>query len=214
MPDPQRRLILANGEKYVAPVEKRSGFGPTEMPRSYGGARDLVKREVGTALAKFAALPPRKRFKDEAVLCLRLHPDMIAKSYDPQGIFGLVRDLENVGSRNYRLPTAEVAPTKRVKKQLEQHIRDVTGRMIFVRSNDAGFRRLLNALNQSEGALPKPFREEIQRIEKFDCSAQTSNSWVLSRAGRKAAWKSCSILRVIRRKSRRISSKNSSESRV
>ncbi len=168
MPDPQRRLILANGEKYVAPVEKRSGFGPTEMPRSYGGARDLVKREVGTALAKFAALPPRKRFKDEAVLCLRLHPDMIAKSYDPQGIFGLVRDLENVGSRNYRLPTAEVAPTKRVKKQLEQHIRDVTGRMIFVRSNDAGFRRLLNVLEQSEGALPKPFREEIQRIEKFD----------------------------------------------
>ena len=168
MPDPQRRLILANGERYVAPVEKRSGFGLTEMPRSYGEARDLVKREVSTALAKFAALSPRKRFKDEAVLCLRLHPDMIAKSYDPQGIFGLVRDLENVGSRNFRLPTAEVAQTKRMKKQLEQHIREVTGRMVFVRSNDAGFRRLLNVLDQSEGALPKPFREEIQRIEKFD----------------------------------------------
>ncbi len=168
MPDPQRRLILANGERYVAPVEKRSGFGSTEMPRSYGEARDLVKREISTALAQYAELPPRKRFKDEAVLCLRLHPDMIAKSYDPHGIFGLVRDLENVGSRNFRLPTAEVAQTKRMKKHLEQHIHEVTGRMVFVRSNDAGFRRLLNALDQSEGTLPRPFREEIQRIEKFD----------------------------------------------
>ncbi len=168
MPNPQRRLILANGEKYVAPVEKRSGFGRPEMPRYYDEARDLVKREIVAALTKFAALPSRKRFKDEAVLCLRLHPDMIAKSYDPQGIFGLVRDLENVGSRNYSSPTTEVAQTKRIKKQLEQHIRDVTGRMVFVRSNDAGFRRLLNILDRSENEVPKPFREEIQSIEKFD----------------------------------------------
>lgn len=171
MPEPQRRLILANGEKYVAPIEKHRGRGPTEMPRSYGEARDLVKREVGTALAQIAALPARKRFTDEAVLCLRLHPDMIAKSYDPQGIFGLVRDLENVGSRNYRLPAREVAATRRIKKQIEQHIHEVTGRMVFVRSNDAGFRRLLRMLDQSEASLPRPFREEIQRIEKFDLLA-------------------------------------------
>jgi hypothetical protein len=168
MPDPQRRLILANGERYVAPVEKRSGFGPTEMPRNYEEARNLVKREVSTALAKFAALPTRKRFKDETVLCLRMHPDMIAKSYDPQGIFGRVRDLENVGSRNYRLPTADVAQTRRIKKQLAQHVREITGRIVFVRSNDAGFRRLLRVLDEPEGTLSKPFREEIQRIERFD----------------------------------------------
>lgn len=77
MPEPQRRLILANGEKYVAPIEKHRGGGPTEMPRSYGEARELVKREVGTALAPIAALPARKRLTDEAALCLRLQPPRI-----------------------------------------------------------------------------------------------------------------------------------------
>ncbi len=173
MPDPQRRLILANGESYAAPVEKRTGFGPAEMPRSYDEARQLVKREVGDALVKLASLPANKRFKDETVLCLRLHPDMIAKSYDPQGVFGIVPDLENVGSRNYRASTADVAQTKRVKKLLEKHIRDTTGRMVFVRSNDAGFRRLLSVLDRAENSLPKPFREEIQRIERFDLLSAT-----------------------------------------
>ncbi|MGC3990844.1 MAG: S8 family peptidase [Chthoniobacteraceae bacterium] len=127
-----------------------------------------MKAHIGQALDKLAALPSRKRFQDESVLCLRLHPDMIAKSYDPQGIFGRIRDLENVGSRNYRIPTADVARTKRVKKQLEQHIREVTGRLVFVRSNDAGFRRLLRSLDEAERALPSAFREEIQCIERFD----------------------------------------------
>ena len=98
MPEPRRRLILAHGEKYITPIEKSFGGRAPEMPRTYGEARDHVKREIGTALAKFSALPSRKKFSDEAVLCLRLHPDMLAKSYDPEGIFGMVRDLENIGN--------------------------------------------------------------------------------------------------------------------
>ena len=168
MPEPQRRLILANGEKYIAEVEKKPRGRPPELPRVYSAARDLVKGEITTALEKFAALPARKRFDDEAVLCLRLHPDMMAKTYDPAGLFGMVRDLENVGSRNYRMPTAEVAQTKRIRKQLEQHLQTVTGRMVFIRSNDAGFRRLLRMIDRPERELNDVFRREIQSIEKFD----------------------------------------------
>lgn len=168
MPEPQRRLILANGEKYISDVEKKPRGRPPELPRTFAAARDLVKGEVTTALQKFAALPTRKRFDDEAVLCLRLHPDMMAKTYDPAGLFGVVRDLENVGSRNYRLPAADVAPTKRIKKQIEQHIQQITGRMVFVRSDDAGFRRLLRVLDRPERELHEAFRREVQSIEKFD----------------------------------------------
>jgi hypothetical protein len=168
VPESRRRLILANGEKYVSDVEKIPRGRPPELPRTYDAARDLVKGEITTALGKFAALPTRKRFDDETVLCLRLHPGMMAKTYDPAGLFGAVPDLESVGSRNYRLPTTEVAQTKRIKKQLEQHIEQVTGRLVFVRSDDAGFQRLLRLLERPERELREVFRREIQSIEKFD----------------------------------------------
>jgi hypothetical protein len=168
MPEPRRRLILANGENYLSDVVKKRRGGPPEWPRTYTAARDLVKTEVTNALQKFAALPTRKRFDDEVVLCLRLHPDMTAKSYDPSGLFGVVRDLENVGSRNYHLPITGVAQTKRIKKQFEQEIQQITGRMVFVRSNDAGFQRLLRVLDRPERELHDVFCHEIQSIEKFD----------------------------------------------
>jgi hypothetical protein len=168
MPEQRRRLILANGEKYVTPQIKSNPGRPPEMPRTYAEARELVKREVQTALEKIAALPESKKLEDETVLCLRLHPDMMAKTYDPKGIFETVRDLENVGSRNYHVAATRVAQTDRIKKQLEQHILETTGRLVFVRSNDAGFRRLIRALESSERQLATAFREDIQRIEKFD----------------------------------------------
>ena len=73
-----------------------------------------------------------------------------------------------MGSRNYRVALAAVAQTKRVTKQTEENIREVSGRLVFVRSDDAGFRRLLRALDVPERTLSREFRESIQRVEKFD----------------------------------------------
>ena len=168
MPEPQRRLILSNGESYARDIDKPGHSRPTERPRPYEQARELVKRDLTETLTQFGAMSARKKYDDEAVFCLRIHPDFIAKSYDPQGIFGLVRDLENVGSRKYKIPAAQVAPTQRIKRALENHIAEVTGRAVFVRSNDAGFRRLLRALDQAEGTLSNAFKHEIQSVERFN----------------------------------------------
>jgi hypothetical protein len=143
-----------------------------------------VKAEVSSALERFAALPVRYRLKDEAVLCLRLHPDMLAKSYDPQAIFAHVPELTNVGSRNYRVATAHVAQTKRIKKRLEQHLRETTGRLVFVRSNDAGFRRLLRVLDQPEHDLGETFCREVRSIEKFDLLSPVEQLAAFERAWR------------------------------
>jgi|GEM_PF-471903 len=172
MPETQRRLILANGEKYVKPVEKAHSGRTPEYPRSYDEARDLMKREITTALDQFSALPSRKRIKNEAVFCLRLHPDMTAKSYDPQCIFAEVPELENVGSRNYRIAADKIAKTARVKRQLEKEISEMTGRLVFVRSSEAGFRRLLTVLDKSERSVKEAFRKEIQTFEKFNLLSQ------------------------------------------
>jgi hypothetical protein len=90
MPEPVRRLILGNGERYAADIEKRSFGGPREMPRPFEEARNHLRNQTVMAMERFASLPIRKRLADEAVFCLRLHPDMIAKSYDPKAVFALV----------------------------------------------------------------------------------------------------------------------------
>ena len=102
-----RRLILGNGEQYIDVVTKPSPGRSPEPPRNYDEARDLVKAGVTAALADFEALPETKRLPDEAVFCLRLHPDAMAKSYDPVAIFTEVPELRNAGSRHYQADAGE-----------------------------------------------------------------------------------------------------------
>ena len=168
MLEKSRRILLANGEKYLERVIK-PGYGrPGQLPRSYEEARQLVKRDVTNSLEQLATLPKRKRYDDESVLCLRLHPDRTAKTYDPKGLLETIRDLENIGSRNYKIPTRSVAQTNRIKKLLEANIEEATGRLVFIRSNDAGFKRLLKKLEESERLLPEAFCRDIQSIEQFN----------------------------------------------
>ena len=168
MPEPQRRLILANGEHYVKTVQKSGGFPRKEWSRPYEEARAHVKSEIGAALERFASLPTRKRHADEAVLCLRLHPDLMAKSYEPARVLATVPNLTEIGSRYYHLPTSAVAQTNSIKKQAEAHIQMATGRMVFVRGKDSDFKGLLRVLENAQRGLNETFCHEVQSIERFD----------------------------------------------
>lgn len=168
-----RRPVLANGEQYVNPVIASSGFHEAEMPRNYADARDLVKGNIDSALRTLSLLPRQKRFSDELTLCLRLHPDFTAKSFDPQAIFATVPELSNIGSRSYRIPPLAVAQTKRIKACVQKETTEISGRMVFVRGNDDGFRRLIHEMNRPEHDLPSIFCKEIQRIEKFDLLSES-----------------------------------------
>lgn len=188
MADGQRRLILGNGEQYIRPISKRMSNRPTEPPRSYGDARDIVKRGLTTALNSFEALPAQKKLLEEPVFCLRLHPDVTAKTYSPTAIFEEVPDVRPIGSRNYRTAINEVAPTRRIEKQKALEAADVSGRLIFVQSSPEGFDRFLRHLDRVESQLKKSFRDEIRRIERFDMLGVTeqilgfSETWDEGRA--------------------------------
>ena len=168
MADNQRRLILGNGEYYVTDAKKPSAGRSTDPPRNYDEAREIVKAGVASALADFESLPPAKKLGDEAVFCMRLHPDAMAKSYDPVAIFREVPELRNVGSRHYQAPSDSVAQTKRVKKQRDEEKEEVKGRLVFVQGKREGFERLLQRLDAQPGGLSQQFREEVQRVERFD----------------------------------------------
>jgi len=173
MPDPQRRLILANGEQYAEPVSKPPSSRPTEPPRSYDEARTLVRNGLTSAIHDLRELPQQKRLPDEAVFCLRLHPDATAKSYDPIALFEEVPELDNVGSRNYRVSTDKVAKTKRIEKKADEGAQEVDGRLIFVRSSPTGYRRLIDRLDSPEADLSQQFRTEIRRVEQFNALSTT-----------------------------------------
>lgn len=168
MPDSQRRLILGNGEQYVQPVTKVTPGRATEPPRTYGEARDLVRKGVVDSLAAFDALPPQLKFPEEAVFCLRLHPDATAKSYDPEALFEDVPEVRKVGSRVYRERADKVAQTKRVEKQRVSDDVQVEGRLVFVQSSPSGFNRLIQQLDRSPSQVRKQVQDEIRRIERFD----------------------------------------------
>lgn len=173
MADTNRRLILGNGEQYIQDVTKPVSGRSPDPPRSYDEARDLVKAGVTAALAEYAALPDTKKLADEAVFCLRLHPDAIAKSYDPVALFSEVPELRNVGSRHYQAPAETVAQTRRIERLRGEDKTEVKGRLVFVQGPPEGFERLLRHLDRPTSRLKQQFQDEIQRVERFDTLAAT-----------------------------------------
>jgi hypothetical protein len=123
---------------------------------------------MNEALIKGGAIPASRKYSDELFLCLRLHPDMLAKSYEPETLFVEVPDLKNVGSRSWRPDLAAVAQTARVRKQRTENSLGVClGRLLFVQSTEEGFRRLLAKLYMSPRFLPRAFQEDVQKIEEI-----------------------------------------------
>ena len=168
MADSQKRLILGNGERLVKAVEKpRFGRSP-EPPRTYDEARSRVKEGIRRSLEVFDSLPARLKLPDEAVFCLRLHPDAQAKSYEPELLFDDIPEVRKVGSRAYRVRLDDVAETQRVLKKKESDTEETTGRLVFVQSTPQGFRRFIQQLDRSDSNVRKVVQDEIRCIERFD----------------------------------------------
>lgn len=168
MPNTTTRFILANGEKFVIPVTKKKGGGGPEYPRSYDEARGRLIQQVGLTLESLRSMPKHKRLPDEAVICIRMHPDLIAKSYEPEAIFQQVPFLEKVGSRNYGQQVGEVAQTKKTRKVALSEDSVITSRIVFARGPDQAIGSFLRLLDRAESMVTAPFKKEVQSIERFD----------------------------------------------
>tara|TARA_R110002049_G_scaffold309039_1_gene516101 strand:- start:229 stop:2550 length:2322 start_codon:yes stop_codon:yes gene_type:complete len=168
MADSQRRLILGNGEQYIRPATKKPNGRSPDPPWTYDEARGRIKDDIEVALRGFHSLSKEKKILEEAVFCMRMHPDFTAKSYSPEAVFGMTPELRSIGSRLYQTPITEIAQTKRIEKRISENESKAEGRMVFVQSSTEGFERFLLQLDQAESTLTPKFREEIQRIERFD----------------------------------------------
>lgn len=141
---------------------------PPPLPRSYDEARSRVLSEVEVSLERLSEMPSAHRREDELVLCLRLHPDMLAKTYEPVHLFAQVPALRNVGSRPWRAPVEFVKETERTKKLLGEGKRQVDSRVIFVQGARESYRQLMRELHRAPSETPSKFQEDIRKIERFD----------------------------------------------
>lgn len=168
MADTPRRLILANGEQYIESGSKTGSGRKKDPPRTYDEARDRLVSNIKSTLDLIRNEPAKKKIEGESVFCLRMHPDAIAKSYDPSPILERIPDLRSIGSRAYRSNISDVAPTKRLQKLAESSTTEVSGRLVFVQGPDAAFDRFIKQLERPASSLPSEFKDAISRVEKLD----------------------------------------------
>ncbi|MEO0796396.1 MAG: hypothetical protein AAFX93_14595, partial [Verrucomicrobiota bacterium] len=147
-----RRPILAKGE------ELRRQFEPPKSPfkepfvASFEEARVRVKKQLLESLDALANLQANRKIAGENILCMRLNPYALAKSYDPLAIFSASNGLKKIGSRNYRASTHDIRKTDAMSKRAVEGATQFTGRLVFVGGNEDAFQHFLTLLDRLESA--------------------------------------------------------------
>ena len=128
-----------------------------------------MKVDIIEAINDFSQIPNQLVIPNEAVFCLRLHPDATAKSYDPVAIFSDSPQLKRVGSRAYKVFVDDVAKSARIQKiRSDAGNIETAGRLVFLQTSIAGIRRFCDELDRPESKFSAAMKLEIQRIERFD----------------------------------------------
>lgn len=164
----RNRLILANGQVYLSLIQKQDRGGPSRPPRPYEEAREIIKSGIVRTLEALDILPSHKRFEEEVVVCLRLHPDKTAKSYNPATVLNMLPELHALGSRTYSENIDNVKATPRILKKKSENITNVQGRLVFVQSKKDGFNRFLRLLDTAPSVMDKNVLQELCFIENLD----------------------------------------------
>lgn len=76
--------ILAHGESYAQPVQKKTGGGPRPRPHEYEEARNRLLANIGTVSRQIQTDPDS--YLEEKVVCIRMEPKFEAKSYAPSSV--------------------------------------------------------------------------------------------------------------------------------
>ena len=85
----EKHPILANGEYYITPLEKRIGGGNITRPHEYFEAKQRLLSNIDSIQAEIEK--EKEIFVKEKVVCVRLEPKYEAKSYVPTSLISEIR---------------------------------------------------------------------------------------------------------------------------
>ncbi|SDT97847.1 Serine protease, subtilisin family [Verrucomicrobium sp. GAS474] len=164
--------LLNGGERLIEPAPRRPRPFPRPPLRPYAEVRQRFWEGLERLRARFAELPPEMKYRGETVLAFRLHPDYPSAAQEPDHFLALTPGAAKVGSRLWQAPLVgddAVAPSARLRREAAAGRVTAAARLLFVAVAEeaflTGFRRVLE---RSEGSLPRPVKEDLQRLERID----------------------------------------------
>ncbi len=148
--------ILGNGEEYIEPVEKSGGPNNKDYRFTYEQVRLKLKTDIRTIKETARNISPDYRM-NELVLCLRILPEFLAKSYYPQTITNL-SGLKDIGSRSWNT----MKPDKKGKGDIQ-----AISKLIFLRATNEGLNGLEARLDAPESKVSKAWIEDVRQIDSL-----------------------------------------------
>ncbi len=156
MDNKETYLILGNGEEYIEPVQKSGGPPTKEYRFTYEQTRLKLKDNIRVIRESAQRISPDYRM-NELVLCLRILPEFMAKSYYPQTITTL-RGLKDIGSRSWNTTSSNKEGTD---------VLPTTSKLIFLRVGDEGLNRMEERLDAGQSMVTKAWTDDVRRIDSL-----------------------------------------------
>lgn len=154
--------ILAHGESYAQPVQKKTGGGPRPRPHEYEEARNRLLANIGTVSRQIQTDPDS--YLEEKVVCIRMEPKFEAKSYAPSSVLTSSDELQIIGGRRYK--TGNVQPQKNSDDE-DAGEQPEFAKLYFLRTTSKGIADFENALRTGSNASDA-WRNEVMSIRSFD----------------------------------------------
>lgn len=163
-----KRLLLTNGESLIFPMREKSRRGSPAVPDSYNTHRICLKKQIEEQIQNIGRYSGELRLGDEMVMCARLFPDFIAKSYSPHGIIETFTGVKTIGSRNYKASISEVKSESKLRKFSKRGRKTVESRLLFLSGKIAEFSNFLKLLELDGNETNPKFADAICKISKIN----------------------------------------------
>lgn len=147
----QKYPIIANGEKYVEPIMKKTNFYPKDMPHTYEEAKTQMIMDLNLLQKQISN--QEEIFLEEKVICVRLEPKFEAKSYMPEMLM-ISDDMKIIGGRKYSYVQSDGEIGK--------------AKLYFVKTKDGGINRLKQVLEKGTKDSIKNWQRTVQSIKTID----------------------------------------------
>lgn len=154
------RVLLLGGEAYIdSPNPVRGAPSAKRYPWSYEEAREQLIEDIDVLSDRIGQIREDKRV-DRVLVCFRLFPEFLAKSYDLALLLHCSQGLKSVGSRYWEYDHRRKLPDYRPRYTLS--------RLFFVEADSDGLMSLRRVLRSGETTLSEEFKNEARRVCGID----------------------------------------------
>jgi len=164
--------IIAHGETYVVPTERKRRGGDIEPPHTYDESRKNLIGNIDKLCEQIGESP--ELYLNEKIICVRLEPKFEAKSYIPTEILRSTSDMRIVGGRRYKLDDKENVGSSETNVR-DDGLDDIEpvgisrkAKLYFFRTTMRGICDFKDALSSTHSSKPQDWYKQIASVRSVD----------------------------------------------